>query len=158
MSKSRNIPTDDGSPNYTVTKDPNVVMGKFGVPITHDDFVNANKNGYAWKDFPAYADYVGGWAKPIISQATPPPYYRAYGNLPNIPTADVEILRSKYSDNPQVQQALNRNIAKPGEIPQFASQDADLINQLITAEKVRALGSHDPNFGLSNAVANAKGN
>lgn len=157
MSKSRNISNTDLSPNYTVTKDPNVVMGKHGVQITYDDFVNANKNGYAWKDFPAYADYVGAWAKPISNQENPPPYYRVYGGQPNIPAADVDLIRAKYSDNPQVQQALGRNIAKPGELPQFANTDADMIRQLIVNEKVRASSSHDPNYGLSNAVANVKG-
>lgn len=150
--------TDGGSsPNYTKTKDPNVVIGKYGVPITMDDFKHANANGYAWKDLDAYADYVGGWSRPIApSQTTSPPYYRTYGGTPNIPTGDVELLKAKYADDPKIQTILNRNIAKPGEVPMFGVSDADLIHQLITKEKVTAQDSKNPNAALINAVNAAK--
>lgn len=123
------------SSNYTKTKDPNLVMGKYGAPITYGEFINANKNGYAWKNFHAYADYVGGWAKPIPKETIAAPYYRTPGGAPNIPTYDIEVLKNRYNDQPQVLQALNRNIAKPGEVPQLGPDDADLIRALIAKEK-----------------------
>lgn len=124
------------SPNFTPTKDPNVVIGKYGAPITYDEFVKANKNGYAWKDFSAYADYVGGWARPNKPLAPPPPpYYRAYGGGENINSGDVAILQTRYADEPMVQQILQRNIAKTGEIPMFGADDADAIKALILKEK-----------------------
>lgn len=147
-----------GSPNYTKTKDPNVVIGKYGVPITMDDFKHANANGYAWKDLDAYADYIGSWARPITQQAPPPPYYRTYGGTPNLPTGDVELLKAKYAGDPKISQVLNRNIAPQGEIPQYGVSDADIIRQLITKEKVTAQASHDPNAALINTIALAKNN
>ncbi len=151
-------PGDGGSPNYTPTPDPKVVIGKHGATITYDDFVNANKNGYAWKDFPAYADYVGGWAKPLPKESVPPPpYYRHYPAGPNIPTAAIELLKARYADDPKVGQLLQRNAAKPGEVPMYGPDDGDVIKALIAKEQVQAQASHDPNYGLANAVANAKG-
>lgn len=148
---------DEGSPNYTKTKDPNMVIGKYGVPITMDQFKHANANGYGWVDFDSYANYVGGWARPITpSQTTPPPYYRTYGGTPNIATGDIELLKAKYADDPKVQTVLNRNIAKDGEVPMYGLSDADLIRQLITKEKVTAQDSKNPNAGLINAFAAAK--
>ena len=144
------------NPNYTATNDPDVVIGKHGAVITKKDFEQANKNGYAWKDFPAYADYVGGWARELPKQSTPPPpYYRTYGGTPNIPTADIEILKAKYANDPKVSQILNRNIAKDGEVPLYGVSDADIIRDLITKEKVTAQASHSPTFGLEQAVAAA---
>lgn len=145
----------DGSPNYTPTSDPKVVMGKHGVPITYDEFVNANKNGYAWKDFPAYADYVGGWAKPIENPIPVAPYYRAYAQKDPIHGADIAVLMGKH--NPDINKILTRNIAPAGEVPMFGSADADMLRALITKEKVQAAASSDPNYGLANAMANAKG-
>ncbi len=129
-----------GDPNYTPTKDPNVVIGKHGVPITMADFQHANANGYAWKDFPAYANYVGGWAKPITNPIPIQPVYRAYGGTPNISGGDVAILAAK--DNPQINTILQRNIAKPGEVPMYAAEDADTIRALIQHERNAALASH----------------
>ncbi len=114
------------------------MMGKYGVPITQQEFEQANKNGYAWKDLDAYADYVGGWAHPDTNQQPVSPYYRTYGGGPNINGGDVAILQARYANVPQVQQALNRNVAKPGEVPLFGPQDADLIRALIAKEKATA--------------------
>lgn len=150
-------PPGGASPNYKPTKDPNVVIGKHGAPITYDEFVKANKNGYAWKDFPAYADYVGGWARPTPAQTTPPPpYYRAYGQQTNIPSGDVAILQARYADDPKISQILQNNIAKEGEVPMFGVGDSDVIRQLIAKEKVAAQASQDPNYALAQAVNMAK--
>ncbi len=156
MSKSRNIGPGDGSLNFTKTADPKVVIGKYGVPITFDEFEHANKNGYAWRTFDDYADYVGGWAKPIKDPIPIAPYYRAYGQKEPISGGDIAILLAK--DDPNIRKAMSRNIAKEGEIPMFGPADADLIRGLITREKVQAASSNDPSYGLANAVANAKNN
>lgn len=153
------MPTGDIPPskNYTKTNDPNVVIGKYGVPITMDQFKHANANGYGWVDFDSYADYTGGWAKPISQQATPPPpYYRTYGGTPNLATGDVELLKAKYADDPKVQTILNRNIAPQGQVPMYGVSDADLIRQLITKEKVAAQDSKNPDAALISAVNAAK--
>lgn len=54
------------SPNFTKTNDPNVVMGKYGVPITMADYQRFIKDpkGFKFNDFYAYADWIGGWAHP----------------------------------------------------------------------------------------------
>lgn len=142
--------------NYTTTDDPNVVVGKYGVPITKAEFEHANANGYAWKDFPSYADYIGGWAKPITNPVPIHPYYRHYGNGQNISGADVAIIQAKYNNDPKVQAVLNRNIAKPGEVPMFSPQDGDIIKQLATKERVTSQDSNRADFGLAQAVAAAK--
>jgi hypothetical protein len=124
------------SPNYTPTKDPNVMMGKYGVPITMDQFNHANANGYAWKDFPSYADYVGGWAKPITDPIPIHPYYRAYGGQPNINGGDIAILAAK--NDPKINQIITRNMAPAGQVPMYGSEDADIIRKLITQERLRS--------------------
>ncbi len=158
MSKQRkDVPWENETPNFTTTDDPNVVIGKKGAIIKYDDFVQANKNGYAWKDFPAYADYVGGWAnKPPVDPTPPPPYYRHYPAGPNIPTAAIEMLKARYADDPKVSQLLQRNAAKPGEVPMYGPDDGDVIKALIAKEQVQAQASHDPNYALAQAVAAAK--
>jgi len=151
-------PGDGVSPNYTPTADPKVVIGKHGATITYDEFLNANKNGYAWRDFPAYADYVGGWAQAAPREnVPPPPYYRTGTGRPNIPTADIALLKARYYDDPKISEILNRNSAPKGEVPMFGADDGDIVRALIAKEKVQASASHDPNYGLANAVANAKG-
>lgn len=131
---------DGGGPNYTPTKNPNVVMGKYGVPITKAQFEHANANGYAWKDFNAYADYVGGWAKPINNPVQVAPVYRAYGGTPNISGADVAVLAAK--NDPQINQIIQKNIGKPGEVPMYAAEDADKVRALIQRERNAAIASH----------------
>lgn len=146
---NRIIPNEDigpddpkKTPNYTNTKDPNVKIGKHGVIITKQDFEQANSHGYAWKDLEAYADYVGGWAHPSPDIKPVSPYYRSYGGGPNINGGDIAILQARYNDNPQIQQILQRNIAKPGEVPMYGPSDADAIQQLIQNEKNAALATH----------------
>ena len=128
-------------PNFTLTKNPDVVMGKHGVPITRAEFEHANKNGYAWKDFNAYANYVGGWAKNIKPIIPVSPYYRQYGNGDKINGGDVAMLASK---EPLVQKILSRTISKKGEVPQLSPEDGDLIKGLINREKTIALSSSYP--------------
>lgn len=60
------------SPNYTKTKDPNIYMGKFGVPITMDDYKKNLKSDLPFNSFDSYADWVGGWAKPIGGDSSAP--------------------------------------------------------------------------------------
>lgn len=151
MSKQRST-----SDNYTTTDDPDVVIGKYGVPITKAEFEHANANGYAWKDLHAYADYVGGFAHPITNPVPIHPYYRHYGNGQNISGADVAIIQAKYNNDPKVQAILQRNIAKPEEVPMFSPQDGDIIKQLATKERVVSQDSNRADFGLSQAVAAAK--
>lgn len=120
-------------PNFTPTKDPNVMMGKYGVPITRAQFEHANNNGYAWKDLNSYADYVGGWAKPINNPISISPYYRSYGGQPNINGTDVAILASK--NDPKINEIITRNIAPVGQVPMYGSEDADTLRKLIANER-----------------------
>lgn len=129
--------------NYYATSDPNVVMGKQGARITMDDFKHANANGYAWKDFDAYADYVGGWAKPVTQPEVPQPYYRVYGGQQNLNPMDIQLLKMKYQSDPKVSAILNRNIAPQGEIHQYSAPDADIIKGLIDQEKLAAQSSNN---------------
>lgn len=130
--------------NYYATSDPNVVIGKKGARITMDDFKHANANGYAWKDFDAYADYVGNWANPLPDQQAPQqPYYRVYGGQPNLNAMDVQLLKMKYQDDPKAMTVLNRNIAPAGDVHQYSSDDADIIKGLINQEKMAAQSSNN---------------
>lgn len=138
--------------NYTPTSDPNVVIGKHGARITRADFEHANKNGYAWKDFDAYADYTGSWAHPI-AETQYAPMYRAYGQKEPINGIDVRILAAK--NDPKINAILARNIAKPGEVPMFGPDDSDTIKMLIAAEKVNSQNSNHPGVGMYNAMTNA---
>lgn len=133
------LPSSDTT-NFTTTKDPNVVIGKLGARITMDDFKHANANGYAWKDFPAYADWVGSWARGGGNTMPISPYYRAYGGTPNISGGDVAILAAK--NNPQINTILQRNIAKAGEVPMYGPEDADAIRALVQHERNAALASY----------------
>lgn len=126
-------PTAKPSPNYTPTKDPNVMMGKYGVPITRAQFEHANNNGYAWKDLDAYADYVGGFAHPIQNPIPISPYYRSYGGQPNINGVDIAVLAAK--NDPKVNEIINRNIAPKGQVPMYGSEDADALRKLIANER-----------------------
>lgn len=134
------LPSSDEPPNFTPTKDPNVVIGKLGARITMDGFKHANANGYAWNDFPAYADWMGSWARPITTPMPISPYYRAYGGTPNISGGDIAILAAK--NNPQINTILQRNIAKDGDVPMYGPEDADAIRALIQHERNAALASH----------------
>lgn len=117
--------------NYTPTKDPNVVIGKYGVPITMDEFKAANKNGYSWKDFDSYADFVGGYAKKPGSVKIFP-YYRTYAGQ-NIPGSDIVLLMGQ--GDPLINKILDRNVAGDGEIPQFSSEDSDILRAKIAQNK-----------------------
>jgi hypothetical protein len=137
--------------NYTKTSDPNVVIGRHGAKITMQDFEHANKNGYAWKDFDSYADYVGGWARPVTTPIPIANQYRAYGQKEPINGGDIAILAAK--NDPKVNEIITRNIAKAGEVPMYGPDDADIIKALIAKEKLAAQGSHYPDNGIYNAMA-----
>lgn len=148
-----------GSTNYTATKDPNTFKGKYGADITMDGFNESNKNGMAWSDFNTYANWVGSWAhkpKEIIPEQ---PYYRTT-SAGNIPGSEVQLVASKYGNDPYLSQILKRNIAPKGQVPMFGNDDADAIRayvkkykqslnnpQLITANPQMAFGGQT-NFGL----------
>jgi hypothetical protein len=117
--------------NYSATDDPNVYLGKNGVKITRQEFNNANKNGFAWNSFEDYADYVGGWAH-NGSDFNISPYYRTYGGN-NISGADIALLHAQ--NDPAINQILQRNIARPGEVPMYSQDDSDAINKLIARNK-----------------------
>ncbi len=115
-------------PNYFPTKDPNVVIGRNGVTITKQQYDENQKSDLQFDSFHHYADWVGGWAHqnrpiPKISK-----YYRTYAG-DNIPGGDILQLYLKH--DPTIDKILDRNVAKPGEVPQFAPQDADAIRMLI---------------------------
>jgi len=150
-------PNSGTSPNYTPTDDPKVVTGKYGVPITYDQFLNANQNGFAWKDFHSFADYVGGWAHPVKDPVSISPYYRHYGNGQNINGGDIALIQAKYQNDPQVQAIIKRSSSTPGEVPQFGADDGDVIKSLIAKEKVTAKDSGNPDSGLYNAIVAVKG-
>src|ERR1700761_1440311 len=109
----------DNAPTYTKTNDPNVMIGRYGVKITKDDLDQANKNGMAWQDLPAFADWLGGWAKKMPDFGNVSPYYRTYPQG-KINGGDVALLMSK--NDPQINTILQRNIAKPGEVPMFGAE------------------------------------
>lgn len=147
---------DDPIKNFTKTNDPNVYLGKKGALITRQEFEQANKNGYAWKTFEDYADYVGGWAGPVKPVTPAVPYYRAYAQKEPINGGDVAILMAK--NNPAINKILARNIAPKGEVPMYGSEDADAIRALITKEKLTAQASHHGGEGMYNAMKNAAKN
>lgn len=134
--KGSATPATPDTPNYTLTKDPNVVIGKYGVPITKDQFIHANKNGYGWTDFDSYANYVGGWAKPIDNPIPISPYYRTYGGTPNINGVDVAILAAK--NDPNINKLIQSNIAPAGQTPMYGAETADTIRKLIANEKTQS--------------------
>lgn len=119
------------SPNFTFTKDPNVVIGKYGLKITPDDMANANKNGMAWNNFNEFAHWYGGNRKPIDYNDVAP-YYRTYPNG-QIDGRDIAVLKAQ--GDPKIDEILSRNIAKPGEVPLFGTDDSDHLKQLVAARK-----------------------
>lgn len=55
------------TPNYSKTNDPNVYMGKFGVPITRQEYeasLREPNNDIKFNTFEKYANWIGGWARP----------------------------------------------------------------------------------------------
>lgn len=75
---------------------------------------------------------IGQWGNDLKDGNTSA-YYRTYSG-DKIQGEDVSILQSKYKDDPQVMKLLKRNIAKPGEVPMFGNDDADVIKRLIQQE------------------------
>lgn len=115
-------------PNYTPTKDPNVVIGRNGVTITKQQFEENQKSNMPFISFAHYADWIGGWAHQNRPIPTISKYYRTYAG-DNIPGS--EILQLYLKHDPQIDKILDRSATKPGEVPQFAPQDADIIRQLV---------------------------
>lgn len=120
------------SPNFTYTKDPKVVIGKYGLKITPDDMANANKNGMDWRDFGEFAHWYGGNRK-AVDYNDVAPYYRTYPNG-QIDGREIAILKAQ--GDPKIDAILNRNLAKPGEVPLFGTDDSDHLKQLVAARKV----------------------
>lgn len=118
------------SPNFTYTKDPNVMIGKYGLKITPADMQNANDNGMDWKDLSEFAHWYGGNKKPVDYDSVSP-YYRTYPNG-NIQGKDIAVLKAQ--GDPKIDEILNRNIAKPGEVPMYGPEDSDMIKALIKAK------------------------
>lgn len=115
-------------PNYVPTKDPNVLLGRNGVMITRAQFDQNQKSNMPFNDFNSYADWVGGWAHPQLPIPQISPYYRTYGG-DNIKGQDIMQLYMK--NDPTINKILDRNMAKPGDVPQYGADDGDSIRQLI---------------------------
>lgn len=115
------------SPNFNFTKDPNVNIGKYGQPITKQDMDKANKLGMAWGNFNEFSHWFGGSRDPFAGVS---PVYRTYPNG-QIKGGDIAMLKAK--EDPKIDEIINRNIAKPGEVPMFGPEDSDLLKKLITA-------------------------
>lgn len=114
--------------NYTDTADPNVKIGKYGVKITKADLDYANSHGYAWNNLDSYADYLGGWAHKLPVFKKEYPYYRTYPNG-QISAGDMALLEAH--DDPKINSILQRNIAGDGQIPQYGTDDSDVLKAYI---------------------------
>lgn len=143
------ISPSNPSPNFTYTKDPNVVIGKNGVKITTADMADADKNGMNWKgNFGEFAHWLGGFAHKPVDYGSVSPYYRTYPNG-KINGADIAILKSK--GDPKIDAVLSRNIAGPGEVPMYGPDDSDAIKGLVAAHK-SGMGNIDYSSLLKNST------
>jgi hypothetical protein len=124
-------PTDT-SPRYTRTKDPNVMIGRYGVKITKDDMDNANKQGMSWDNLDHFADWLGGWAHQVPDFGQVQPYYRTYPSG-KIDGGDIALLMAK--NDPSINKILQRNLAKDGEVPMFSADDSDTLKSVIANQK-----------------------
>jgi hypothetical protein len=117
-----------------VDKDPTPpIKLKNGQLLTVDQFNTSAKNGMPFTSMNTMADYINGWARKLPPDLKFSPYYRTYGGQ-NIPGGDMAILHAKYYNNPQVMQILQRNIAKPGEVPMYSPEDSDVIKKLLSVQ------------------------
>lgn len=123
---------EDTSPRYTKTKDPNTMIGRYGVKITKDDMDNANKNGMAWNNLDSFADWLGGWAHQVPDFKSVAPYYRTYPTG-KIDGGDVALLMAK--NDPSINKILQRNIAQDGDVPMFGADDSDLLKKIIQKQR-----------------------
>lgn len=117
-----------GSPNPT----PQPIKLKSGQMLTPDMFNQSAKNGMPFTSLQTMADWYNDWSKKVPANFNASPYYRVYGNSQPIHGGDMAILFAKYKDDPKVLQVLNRNIAKPGEVPMYSPQDGDTIKSLMS--------------------------
>lgn len=104
-----------------------------GQVLTIDDFNRSAKGGFPFTSLQTMADYTNNWARKLPTDLKFSPYYRTYGGE-NLPGGDIAILHAKYYNNPQVMKILQRNISKPGEVPQYGPDDSDVIRKLIAAQ------------------------
>lgn len=117
--------------NHTPTADPNVFIGKNGARITMDQF-KANQAGQMpFTDFHQYANWIGGWDSPHPQPAIHP-YYRTY---PQGKVSGMDVFNLYQQKDPKINAILDRNIAKPGEVPMYGPDDADMIKALIANHK-----------------------
>lgn len=121
------LPLTSG-PNFQPTKDPNVVIGRNGVVITKAQYEQNQKSDMPFTSFEHYADWIGGWAHPDKPIPTIHPYYRTY---PAGKISGGDIMQLYMKHDPQINAILDRNGGKPGEVPQYGPEDADLIRTLI---------------------------
>lgn len=83
--------TTDASPNYTKTADPDTYMGKHGAPIKRSEYeasLKDPKNNMKFNSFEGYADYVGGWARPVSQPGTTPPSVAKKATAPTLDLSD----------------------------------------------------------------------
>lgn len=124
------LPYDPNQKNYTPTNDPNVFMGRNGYRITKQAFDQEQNDPKSlnWRSFDDYANWIGGWAHPDKPLPKVSPYYRTY---PEGKINGGDILQLYMRRDPKIDAILGRNVAAPGEVPQYGPEDSDLIRQMI---------------------------
>ena len=115
-------------PNYTPTKDPNVVIGKNGFVITRAQYDQNQKSDMPFTSFEHYADWIGGWAHPVKPVPHISPYYRTY---PAGKISGGDILQLYRKNDPQINAILDRQVQNPGDVPLYGPEDSDTIRALI---------------------------
>lgn len=120
-------------PGDVVPTAPQPIRLNNGQMLTVNDFNKSAANGFPFTSMKTMADWTNGWAKKLPPDLKFSPYYRTYGGQ-NIPGGDMAILHAKYYNNPKVMEILQRNISKPGEVPQYGPDDSDVIRKLIAAQ------------------------
>lgn len=115
-------------PNFVPTKDPNVVIGRNGVVITKAQYDQNQKSNLPFNSFADYAHWVGGWAHPEKPIPQIQPYYRTYP-AGKISGGDIMQLYGRH--DPKIDAVLERNMSKPGEVPQYGPEDSDTLRMLI---------------------------
>ena len=132
----KNKPTKAETPvyeNFTTTKDPDTVIGKYGLTITKNDMDNANKHGMAWESFPEFAEWLGGFAHQAPDWASVAPYYKHHGNSQNIQGSDIALLMAR--NDPKINEILARGTAPKGQVPEFGPEDGDRLKSYISYYK-----------------------
>ena len=119
------------------TPQPAPIKLKDGSILTPEMFHKSAQNGLPFSSMDKMAEYYNEWSRKVPPAGQPTqtfPYYRHYGTGSNIPGGDVEILKAKYSNDPQIMKYLNENIAKPGEVPMYSPTTGDVVRKLLAQQ------------------------